>query len=432
LILVLGRPLTFRGDEWAFITERSLGDPGTWFQPHLGHWATVPVLVYRTLVETFGLGSYAPYLAVLAILHACVAGAVLVLVRREVGEWAALGASVVVLFLGRGFENLFWGFQIGFVGGVAAGLWGLAALRQAEEATRSDSRRRRLRAAGAVLLTIAVASTLTGAVVLGAVWVEALCRRRGRLARAAWLAVPSGALAAWWIVFRPPVDHFGSGLQLDAVLVAQFVVVGVLESLGAIAGWGPVAGLVVLVMALASLAARRSAIGLPARFLGPSAAVVALFVLVAVSRGVLGPEAAASARYIYVGAVLALVGLAPLYRGVHLPAFQRRRVVLGCFIAFELAVVGNLRWMGPGRDRFTHDAHVVRAAFVSLDDPAFGAATSSWRYEFWTPAGPDLLELRAQYGEPAQARGQWWDPPPIPPTTLDAVRAAIAREQFSP
>jgi hypothetical protein len=289
-----------------------------------------------------------------------------------------------------------------------------------------------LRAAGATLLTIAVASTLTGAVVLGAAWVEAVSRRGDRIARAIWLTIPTAALTAWWVMFRPAVDHFGSGLQTDPVLIAQFIIVGVLESLGAVAGWGRVAGVVVLILVLATLFVRRSEVTQPSSFLGPAAAVVALFGLVAVSRGVLGPEAAASARYIYVGAVLALVGFAPLLRGVHLPAFQRRRVVLACFIAFELAVVGNLRWMGPGRDRFTHDAHVVRAAFVSLDDPAFRAATSSWKYAYWTPVPPRLVEIRATYGEPAQPRGQWWDPPAIPPETLDAVRAAIAADQVSP
>src|SRR4029077_14877446 len=90
--------------------------------PHNEHWSTVPVLVCRALVETVGLGSYMPYLALLIGIHLLVAALVFVLVQRSCGGWLALAASVDVLFLGSGFENLYWAFQIGFVGALAAGL----------------------------------------------------------------------------------------------------------------------------------------------------------------------------------------------------------------------------------------------------------------------------------------------------------------------
>src|ERR1700675_1991519 len=85
ILLWLGAGLTFFSDEWAFIEKRSLGDPSTWFPPHNEHWSTVPVLFYRALVETVGLGSYTPYLALLIALHVLVAGLVFVLVRRSCG-----------------------------------------------------------------------------------------------------------------------------------------------------------------------------------------------------------------------------------------------------------------------------------------------------------------------------------------------------------
>src|SRR5215203_2597709 len=74
VLIGLGLGMTFFSDEWAFIEGRSLGDPATWFPPHNEHWSTLPILLYRAMVETIGIGSYVPYLAVVAILHATVAG----------------------------------------------------------------------------------------------------------------------------------------------------------------------------------------------------------------------------------------------------------------------------------------------------------------------------------------------------------------------
>src|SRR6478609_6375742 len=104
VLIRLGLGLTFFADEWAFIESRSLTDPGTWFAPHNEHWSTLPILAYRGLVETVGLGSYVPYLALLVALHVVVAGLVYVLVRRRNPPLVGLGAAAIVLFLGSGFE----------------------------------------------------------------------------------------------------------------------------------------------------------------------------------------------------------------------------------------------------------------------------------------------------------------------------------------
>ncbi len=60
LIVALGLGMTFFSDEWAFIESRSLGDPSTWLPPHNEHWSTLPIIVYRVVVETVGIGSYVP------------------------------------------------------------------------------------------------------------------------------------------------------------------------------------------------------------------------------------------------------------------------------------------------------------------------------------------------------------------------------------
>ncbi|MDT7613404.1 MAG: hypothetical protein QOF00_851, partial [Pseudonocardiales bacterium] len=128
LLLWLGRGLTFFSDEWAFIESRSLGDPGTWLPPHNEHWSTLPVIAYRLLVETVGLRTYVPYLAVVVALHGLVVTLVFVAVRRSSGPFAAVAVAILLLCYGSGFENLYWGFQTGFVGATAFGVAALLAL----------------------------------------------------------------------------------------------------------------------------------------------------------------------------------------------------------------------------------------------------------------------------------------------------------------
>ena len=97
-------------------------------RPFNEHWLAVAIVVYRAMFALVGMGSYVPYLALLAILHATVALLVYALVRRRTLPWVAVGITLIVLLFGSGFENLFWGAQIGFVGATAMGLGALLLL----------------------------------------------------------------------------------------------------------------------------------------------------------------------------------------------------------------------------------------------------------------------------------------------------------------
>src|SRR5688500_6409426 len=118
----LGLGMAFFADEWSFIEGRSLGDPASWWRPHNEHWWTLPILLYRLMVETIGIGSYVPYLAVVVAMHIVVSVLVFRLLERSSGPLIALIGGAIVLFFGSGFENLYWGFQTGFVGSVALGV----------------------------------------------------------------------------------------------------------------------------------------------------------------------------------------------------------------------------------------------------------------------------------------------------------------------
>ena len=127
LLVWLGLGLTFFADEWGVIADRTVTIENL-LAPFNEHWLAVTIVVYRGLLGLVGMDSYVPYLALLAALHALVAVLVYGLVRRRTLPGIAVGIALIVLLFGSGFENLFWGAQIGFVGATALGLGALLLL----------------------------------------------------------------------------------------------------------------------------------------------------------------------------------------------------------------------------------------------------------------------------------------------------------------
>jgi hypothetical protein len=124
LLLWLNRNQWFVADEWHFLVERGFG-PGKQglFEPANEHWSTIPILIYRGLFSLFGVRTYAPYVAVLMLLHVGVAHLVWRVMRSSsVGPWIATAACAMFLLLAAGFENIQWAYQIGFIGSLLFGL----------------------------------------------------------------------------------------------------------------------------------------------------------------------------------------------------------------------------------------------------------------------------------------------------------------------
>ena len=59
-ILWLSRTFTFYFDEWTFIITAPDWSAASYLQPHNGHPAMLPRLIYATLLATFGLRTYSP------------------------------------------------------------------------------------------------------------------------------------------------------------------------------------------------------------------------------------------------------------------------------------------------------------------------------------------------------------------------------------
>lgn len=189
-LIGLDSRLTFIADDWMLLVKRQGWTLDYFLHPFHGNIVAAPGLVYRLMLEVFGMGSATPYYCV--AIAAFLASAVLLFVfaRRRVGEWPALIGAVLVLFLGAAFEDLFFAFQIGYFASVAAGLGMLLALDREDE--RGD------RVACALAVVSLAFSSVGIAFVAGAV-VDVALGRRPRLRRAYVALLPIALYLLWWV-----------------------------------------------------------------------------------------------------------------------------------------------------------------------------------------------------------------------------------------
>ena len=301
LILWLGRGGWFFHDDCDFLHHRSLAEPVSLFVPHNEHAVVLPAVAYRAVADLAGAESYLPFLALLVAAHIATAAGLFAILRAQ-SVSLALGAAGLFIFFGSGADNLFWAFQITFIGSTAFGVWGLwAALRD----------RWRL---ASILLVGSVFSSLVGLPFLIAVAVLAWFRRRRELA---WLLLPILLLAGWWWTFargwvRPPdwaADAYGSPLNLESWAgVPVFLFEAAAWTIADVTGQGLAFALAYLIVGTGAILVAIS------RGWRPSPLqVAALLGLVsfAVMAGVVraGAEHRFESRFVYVTALFALLML---------------------------------------------------------------------------------------------------------------------------
>ncbi len=420
-VLWLGFGLTFFSDEWAFIDKRSLLDPSTWWAPHNEHWSALPILIYGALLQIVGLRTYVPYLAVVYALHVVACAGVFILVRRRSGPLAGLAAALIGLLLGAGFENLFWGFQLGFVGSTAAGVWALAIL----DAPPSPARR----AGVAVLLTASLASSGIGLTFVAVAGTALLLRPAWR---GSWglMAIPVAAYAAWFVL----VGYTGVGVDRQPLTletlgaVPEFVAGGFANGVGSVLGIGSDLGVVVaagVAFVAAGLAFRRHSY----RPVAAAACAVGLtlqYTLIAAARAGVTATQVDYSRYTYVGALLTLIAFADIAGPVRLPARRLRRLVAigGLLAILELGLFWNVRLLIAGRDLFAARAMTTRSlVFVALD-PVYANRVARDRSLVLVPAPATLRALIDRCGSPLS---DVLVPGAVPPITAEAIQDALRR-----
>ena len=421
-LMWLGRGLTFFADEWAVMAERPISID-SFLQPFNEHWLGVTTVVYRLLLQTVGLGTYMPYLALLALLHLIVVAEVYVLARRAAGLWVGVFAAVVVAFFGSGFENLFWAMQIGFVGATALGLGALLLFEGRPGPGRV--------AAATGLQTVAMMTSGFGIFTLVLVGLDLLFDpRRRRLILA--LFIPTGIYLAWYVVFgRSGVATARDPFTVTAALsVPYFVLDGVGTAFGSVLGIGPILGRIAalaLAVGIAWRLVRREAV--PGRTLAAFGAIVFEYALLGLLRAQLFDSAAEYSRYAYLSGIFALIGLASLIGPARLPESGPRRLaaVTGLISVVTLALVWNVWLLRTGRDLFADRAEATRAA-VMVAQGDLGPGVDPNQAKLLDRTVTRLREVLAEFGSPLQDSLAGDAVRPVSQATVDEVRAELAKE----
>ncbi|MGZ4726492.1 MAG: hypothetical protein ACXWB2_02130 [Acidimicrobiales bacterium] len=344
LVVRLGRQQWFWLDEWDFLSTRTAGDLGDLLRPHNEHWSTLPVLVYRALFAVFGLTTYKPYLVTMVVVHLAAVVLVRVVMRRAgVSPWVATFAAGLLVLFGPGYQNIVWGFQIGFVGALA---FGLGQLILSDHDGPPDLRDW----LGLVSGLAALMCSGVGVTMVAIVGLATLLRRGWRMA--AFHVLPlAAAYGIWALAERPPAfqNPTGAGPLHIADVVVRFALQAVRSAFSGLGHVGVVGALlgVVLVVGLVlawapiSRADWRRQASLPVALL----AGAVLFVLTSgTGRWFFGPEFARQSRYAYLVAALVLPALAVAADAL-IERWRPVALVLGAVAVF--AMVTNARAFDP-------------------------------------------------------------------------------------
>ena len=395
-ILLLSHSLNFYFDEWDFI----LAAPGwTWasyLQPHNEHPAMIPHAIYALLLNTVGLRTYVPYMALALLLHGVNVVLVFELVRRRSGDVVGIGAAALLVLLGAGWENLLWAFQMMFLGSVACGLLALLFLER-PRTTASI-------ATATALVTASIMFSGVGLFFLVAAAVHLAAAKEGRR-DLVWLGPVAVVVLVWYVTLgrtgtpvNPPADA-GNILRLPL-----YVTWGIGEAAAALLGlggwWGPPA----LVLGAAAVAwawwSRR-----PDAFaLSVLAALVSFYAVTGLSRAQFGFEQSASGRYVYEGAVFWVLLLGDAARALPWRGTWRPALVACVFLAVFNSGALLFEYAAAKTAQMQREAADLQALDAARSDPCLG---SNLRADALVMPQVDrpALYYRAvdAYGDPAPA-----------------------------
>jgi hypothetical protein len=402
VLLGYGSGLTFFQDSWEFLLHRRDPSVATLLEPHNEHIVLIPVLIEQASLRLFGMESMTPELVALVAMLLGTAALLFVYARRRVGDWPALFAAVLLLFLGPAWQDLLWPFQVGFAGSALFGLAMLLALENGEE---------RWDRAACAFLVVSIAFSSLGIAFAVAAAIDVLQRRRERgLRRAYVFGLPVALYAGWYLGWGHEAEN---NLSSHNVLVSpRYVWEGLTASLDSVLALGTIFGEVVgrskwgapLAIALLALAAyggyRRRGFS---SGLWPVLGAAATFWFLAAFNFGPGREPYSS-RYLYVGGLFVLLFAVNLLQGVR---FSRWGLLGGA--AVTAALVGfNLVPLREGRDFFEKQAVLTRSDLAAIEiaqrtvEPAFRLAPEVAGTVFLSEieAG-EYLRAVDEYGSPA-------------------------------
>jgi hypothetical protein len=416
LLLWWGRDQWFFFDEWEFLVNRRAGDVSSLFEPHNGHWMTVPLILYRINDRLFGLDSYLPYQLPLVVVHLGVV-ALCWLIMRRLGVRPIIATATVLpfVFFGAGATNIFFAFTIGLTGSLFCGLAHLLLADHDGPVDRRD-------VLGLAFGVVALMCSAVGVALIVGVTVAVLLRRGWR--PAVLHSVPLGVVyLAWYAAFgsdgRATSYSFGSDTMEFVVGMAR----------GTFAGLGHYGLVAVALVALAAVGwatcinrarvdHRLAPVSLVA---GLTVGFVAFASFTAIARAVFGVESASEPRYIYVAAALFLPVVA-----LGAQALTRRWVGFGAapLVLLAIGLPTNIDLL-VNRDPIELGEHDQVAAAAHSDLlPQLPADTRLFTTPFAPEFGPTAGWLRA-----AAAEGRISEPQNPTGSLLADADAQIALRQ---
>jgi hypothetical protein len=405
ILLAFQSGITFFGDEWTFLLERRGWGAGDLLDPHNDHIAIMPALIYKLLLAAFGMDSALPFQVVGTAVFLLSVALLFVYLQRRVGDWVAVLMSTLILFLGAGWIDLLWPFQIGFSGSIAAGLGALLALDR-------DDRRGDIIACA--LLVVSLSFSELGVPFVAGALVGILLSRRSRRARYYVVVVPLALYGLWWLGWGHTAE---SAFSLHNFLVSPKFVFDAASQAAAslfglatpLSGGGsePVGldwGRILLVVGIILAAWRLSRLG---RIPGPlwiALAIGGSFWFLTAFNAIPVLRAPTSGRYQYPGAVFLLLIAAELLRGARIAP---RTLVAGSTVTAAAVLsgvwflhLGSSKIMSPASDSLRAEL----AAFeIARDRVEPGVAV----YSIFLPirAG-DYLSAADADGSPAYSESE--------------------------
>jgi hypothetical protein len=429
-LVVMGTNLTFFNDEWYILMQRPGLSADTIFEPNNQHLSAIPVLVFKTLVELFGLDEQLPFRLLLAAVVVSLAVLVFAYVRDRLGPGLALVAAALLLFLGPAWEDLLWSFQIGLVGSTATGVAVLILLER-------DTPRRNL--AACLLLVVSILLSDVGVPFIAGAAVAVALRRRP-----AQLWIPGAAalvFAGWWIAYGTDArSDFNVGnlarspaYLIDSASSGLSSLAGLTERPGGetdLLAWGrPLLALVAVAVAFAFT--RRSR---PAPFLLVVVAAAVVFWVLVGSNFIVGREATSSRYQLVTATFVVLIG-AEAFRG-----FRPGPVALGTVICLAVVAIGsNLAALSKGYDFMRLHSTFARVDLGALElmrgnvPPTFQLVESAARTPFLSGVTAEGYFRESEaHGTPAQTPEEILAEAPELRAAADNVMAAGYRLRLQP
>ena len=374
LMLWAGRQTSFFSDELQYLARGDeLGNSGPFdltylLQPFNGHLALVPKAIYELLYATAGTHYFWFRLLEVAAYLGCVS-LFFALARPRVGSWAAVAGSVVLLFLGAGWEVMLWPFDLHTLIALAAGLGAVLVLE------------RETRWSGAIacgLLCVGIASLEIGFAFAVGIAVGMLLdpARRGRI----WVAAAPLLLYAVWSLWARRFNDSQVDLTYLASIAtsvpasmaaASAAITGLVDtthgsSVYLAAGLGP--ELVIAVVVFVAFVWRISVAPVPASSWALIATLLTYWLMVTLAH-----RAPDTSRYLLVDATLVLLIAADLVGPVRVSG----RWLAACGAVMVLALPLNLFKLFDGRGELIHESQLSQAQYAALElvrarvDPQF-------------------------------------------------------------